>query len=51
MATIINAVVSVFSTKPDDLRHGQGGEARMVAAWLGRRAIREPEQSSGTGAH
>jgi len=36
MATIINAVASVFSTKPDDIRHGHGGEARMVAAWLGR---------------
>jgi len=35
MATIVAAVAKAFSMKADAIRHGHGGLARMVTAWLG----------------
>jgi len=36
MATIVDAVAKAFSTTAGVIRHGHGGLARMVTAWLGR---------------
>jgi hypothetical protein len=36
MATIVEAVAKAFRVPVDKIRHGHGGEARRVAAWLGR---------------
>jgi hypothetical protein len=35
MAKIIPVVAEVFAVKEDEIRHGHGGVARGVAAWLG----------------
>ena len=36
MATIVEAVAKAFRVPAKKVRHGHGGEARRVAAWLGR---------------
>jgi REP element-mobilizing transposase RayT len=36
MATIIDAVAKASEVTADEIRHGHGGAARMVTAWLGR---------------
>jgi hypothetical protein len=36
MATIVEAVAKAFEVPAKKVRHGHGGEARRVVAWLGR---------------
>ena len=35
MASVIAGIAKAFEMKMSEIRHGRGGAARMIAAWIG----------------